>query len=350
MNPSVTETGEILTKVLRGGRPSREEAVSLCREGTLLDLASAAGELVRRVNPAGRVGYIVNKTILYSNVCRPQCPFCEGTVTKESAEAFTRTPEEVAAEAAEAAARGATQVILQGGHRDDLPWEYYPSLIRTVKKRCPEVQVAAFSPSEIATFGAVYRKSVDRLIGELKEAGLDAMLGGGSPSLRTRIPEYRALLRDPWPQWREVVLGCAAYRIPMAAPFVFGFGETAEERVEYLFRVREVQDEAAAAGFPVFRVLEVFTLSTVSGLEYLRMLALARILVPNVARVASNFLYQGAKVAQVALDGGADDMGGTYMEYDKAELAAGRVGAMTASEMERLISVAGRIPARRHGL
>lgn len=387
MNLNVMDTGEILAKALAGEKLFPEEAIHLCNAGPLLDLAAAAGELVRRANPDGRVGYVVNKTVVYSNVCQPQCPFCQGTVTREDPRAFTLTAEEVVAAVAGAVAEGATQVILQGGHRIDLDWEYYPGLIRAIKERFPTLQVAAFSPTEIMVLNVAHQKSTAQVVGELKDAGLDAMLAGGAPTLNSRIPEYRALLRGPWSEWFDVVHRCADHGIPMAAPFAFGMGETPRERVGHLYRVRSVQERTAAAGKPVFSTLAVFTLAPgagetsaagaaaaaptsgaaeaacaeagstaaapaqpASGYEYLRMLALARILVPNIPHVQSSFLSQGAKVAQVALDDGADDMGGTYLEYRQAELAAGRVGPMTAAEMERLITDAGRIPVRRSGL
>mgnify|MGYP000064531928 CR=1 FL=1 len=356
MNVNEMDCGEILMKALAEQRIRPDEAACLSQRASLLDLAAAAGELVRRVNPAGEVGYTVNRTVVYSNVCDPQCPYCRGTVTRDDPRAFTLTPEEAASRAAEAAAQGATQIILQGGHRTDLPWEYYLELVRTVKERLPQVQVMGFSPTEITVLRFPHEKSICQMIGDLKVAGLGAMWAGGAPSLSSRILEYRRLLKGPWETWLEVVQGCAKHGIPMVAPFVFGLGETHHERVNYLFRLREVQAVTTGDGAPVFRSLAIFNLDAgpdfppVSGQEYLRMVALARLLVPNIPHVASSFLYHGAKVAQVSLDGGADDMGGTQLEFDRAELAAGRVGAMTAAEMERLIRDAGRVPVRRAGI
>lgn len=356
MNADVMDCGEILMKALEGQEVSPDEAAYLCQRASLLDLAAAAGELVRRANPAGEVCYTVNRTVVYSNVCDPQCPYCRGTVTRHDPRAFTLTAEEVASQVAGAVDQGATQIILQGGHRTDLPWEYYLELVRTVKERLPQVQVAGFSPTEIMVWRLPYEKTASQMIRELKAAGLGAMWAGGSPSLSSRIPEYRRLLMGPWEAWLEVVQGCADHGIPMVAPFVFGLGETHQGRVNYLCRLREVQGTTGEKGAPVFRSLAVFNLDAgagappVSGQEYLRMVALARLLVPGIPHVASSFLYHGAKVAQVALDGGADDMGGTHLEFDRAELAAGRVGAMTADEMERLIRNAGRVPVRRSGI
>lgn len=355
MNVNAMDCGEILAKVLEGQMLRPDEATHLSQKASLLDLAAAAGELVRR-SPAGEVGYTVNRTVVYSNVCDPQCPYCQGTVTRDDPRAFTLTPEEAASQAAEAAAQGATQIILQGGHRTDLPWEYYLELVRTVKERLPQFQVMGFSPTEIMVFSAASQKTISQAISELKAAGLGAMLAGGSPSLSSRVPEYRTLLKGPWDEWTDVVQSCAEHGIPMVAPFVFDLGETHQERVNHLFRVRLLQEVTGGEDVPVFRSLAVFNLDAgagsppVSGQEYLRMVALARLLVPNIPHVASSFLYHGAKVAQVALDAGADDMGGTHLEFDRAELAAGRVGAMTAAEMERLIRDAARVPVRRAGI
>ncbi|HWI63537.1 MAG TPA: radical SAM protein [Symbiobacteriaceae bacterium] len=348
MNLSFMDTSELLTKALKGEKLFPDEAIYLCEEGDLLNLAMAAGRVARHHNPEGRVGYAVSKTVVYSNVCQPNCPFCTGTVTKDDPAAFTKTVDEVVAEVGEAVANGATQVTLQGGHRIDLPWEYYTGLVRAVKDRFPDVQIFAYSPTEIMVFNVVYQKTTGEVIADLQAAGMGALLAGGAETMTTRVPEYRALLRGPWNEWFDVVHRCADAGIPVVLPFVFGLGEPLKERVGHLYRSRAVQERTALAKKPAFVAMSVFTLTPgVTGHEYLRMLALARVLVPNVPHVQSSFVSQGAKVAQVALDGGADDLGGTHMEYDKAELAAGRTGAMTAAEMERLTREAGRIPQPR---
>lgn len=380
MNLSFLDASELLTKALSGEKLFPDEAIWLCEHGDLLNLAMAAREMARRQNPDGNVGYAVSKTVVYSNVCQPQCPFCTGTVGKDDPAAFTKSVDDVLAEAAEAVAAGATQITLQGGHRIDLPWEYYTGLVRAIHDRFPAVQILAYSPTEIMVFNVVYQKRTSEVIGELKEAGMGGLLAGGAETMHTRAPEYRALLRGPWNEWFDVVHRCADAGIPVIAPFVFGLGEQLKERVGHLYRVRAVQERTTQARKPAFRSLAVFTLTPpaapadgdgehvvhvegeavkvnpattrpapVTGHEYLRMLALARVLVPGIPHVQTSFVSQGAKVAQVALDGGADDFGGTHLEYDTVELAAGRVGSMTPEEMERLIRDAGQNPVPRAG-
>jgi cyclic dehypoxanthinyl futalosine synthase len=249
-----------------------------------------------------------------------------------------------------------------------------------VKERFPDLQIFAYSPTEVMVFNVAYQKRTTEVIAELKAAGMGGLIAGGAQTMNTRIPEYQALLRGPWNEWFDVVHRCADAGIPVIAPFVFGFGETAKERVGHLYRVRSVQERTTIAGKPAFCSLAVFTLtppggdmaaestsehvldvegeavkvdpatrigSSVGSHEYLRMVALARLLVQNIPHVQASFVAQGAKVAQVALDGGADDLGGTHLEFTKADLAAGRTGAMTPAEMERLISDAGRSPRQR---
>lgn len=351
MNLSMMDSSELLSKALRGEKLYPDEAIYLCEQGDLVEMAMVAREIARRHSPEGQVSYTVSRTIEYSNVCQPKCPFTEGNRLADEPEAFTKTVEQVVAEAAEAVAAGATQITLQGGHRIDLPWAYYLGLVRGIKERFPQVQVLAYSPSEIMVFNVVYQKRTAEVIHELQEAGMGGLLAGGAQTLNSRAPEYRALLRNPWNEWIDVVHRCADAGIPVIAPFAFGLGESAKERVGHLYRVRAIQERTTAAKKPAFRALSVFTLTpSVTGHEYLRMLALARILVPNIPQVASSFVTQGAKVAQVALDGGANDLGGTHLEFDQVELAAARVGAMTPAEMERLIIDTGRTPVRRDGV
>jgi cyclic dehypoxanthinyl futalosine synthase len=379
MNLSFMDTGELLRKALSGEKLFPDEAIYLCEEGDLMGLALAGGAVTKRLHPEGKVGFAISQTILYSNVCQPSCPFCTGTVTREDAAAFTKSTEAVVAEAGEAVANGATQIVLQGGHRIDLPWEYYTGLVKAIKEAYPQVQIFAYSPTEIMVFNVVYQKKTAEVIGELKAAGMGGLFAGGAQTMNTRAPEYRALLRGPWNEWFDVVHRCADAGIPVVAPFVFGLGEAPKERVGHLYRVRAVQERTTLAKKPAFVSLAVFTLTPaavteepasgdhvvhvegeavkvnpgagrpapVTGHEYLRMVALARVLVQSIAHVQTSFVSQGAKIAQVALDGGADDFGGTYLEYKQVELAAGRVGAMTPAEMERLITDTGRIPVLR---
>lgn len=353
------DTDTILERVLRGEKPFPDEAIHLAAAGDLLPLAMTAARLARHHNPEGKIGYAVSRTVIYSNVCQPNCPFCTGTVTRDDPAAFTRTAEQVVAEVAEAVDAGATQIFLQGGHRIDLDWDYYPGLVRAIHERFPAVQIFAYSPTELAVFNVAYQKRSSEVILELKEAGMGGLFAGGAETLQTRGPEYRALLRGPWSEWFDIVHRCVDAGLPVVAPFVFGLGETPRERVGHLYRVRAVQDRTATAGKPAFTAMAVFTLPEglpsaeaepeppPSGHEYLRNLALARVLVPNIEHVQSSFVSQGAKVAQVALDGGADDLGPTHLEFEQAELAAARVGRMTPEEMERLIREAGRTPLRR---
>lgn len=353
------DSDAILAKVLRGERPFPDEAIHLAADGPLLSMAIAAGRVARHLNPEGQVGYAVSRTVIYSNVCQPQCPFCTGTVTKEDPAAFTKTAEEVVAEVAEAVAAGASQLFLQGGHRIDLPWEYYPGLVRAIHQAFPQVQIFAYSPSELMVFNVAYQMRSSQVIEELKAAGMGGLFAGGVETLQSRGPEYRALLRGPWNEWFDIVHRCADASIPVVVPVVFGLGESARERVGHLYRIRSVQDRTTANKKPAFVSLAVFTLPgarpsaeaevppPIAGQEYLRLLALTRLLVPNVKHLQSSFVSQGAAVAQVSIDGGADDLGPIPLEYDQVELATGQVGAMTPAELERLIQEAGRSPARR---
>lgn len=312
MNLSFMDADEILRKVLTGAKIFPDEANFLCAEAPLANLAAAARAVAVRANPAGTVGYAVSRTIVYSNVCQTNCPFCQGTVTADDPTAFTRTADEVVAEVAGAVAAGATQIVLQGGHRIDLPWAYYPGLVRAVKARFPQVQVLAYSPSELMVFNVAYQMRSAQVVGGLQEAGMDALLAGGDEILRSRVPEYQMLMRGPWNEWFDVVHRCADAGVPVVVPFVVGIGESVRERVGHLMRVRAVQERTATAGRPAFRALIVFTLGeagpAITGHQYLRMVALARVLVPNIPHVQASIASRGTEVALAALDGGADEL------------------------------------------
>lgn len=375
MNLSFMDADSLLEKALRGEKLFPDEAIWLAENADLIPLGMVANRIASSLNPDREVGYAVSKTIQYSNVCQPSCPFTVGNRLKEDPEAFTKSAEEIVAEVGEAVQRGATHITLQGGHRIDLPWEYYLGLVKAVRQAFPSIQLFAYSPTEIMVFNTLFQKKTAAILAELQEAGMDGLLAGGAETLPARAPEYRALLRGPWNEWIEVVHRAADLRLPVIVPFAFGLGESVKERIGLLYRTRAIQERTTIAGKPAFARLAVFTLNQpasvtpadeltyvegeavvaetaappakTTGYGYLRWLALARILVPNIQHVQSSFVSQGAKVAQVALDGGADELGGTQMEFEQVDLAAARVGAMTAPEMERLITQAGRRPVLR---
>lgn len=376
MNLNLMDADSLLEKVLKGEKLFPDEAIWLADNVDLIPLGMVADRIAAARNPGRTVGYAISKTVAYSNVCQPSCPFTTGNVLQDDPRAFTKSAEEVVAEVGEAVKQGATQITLQGGHRIDLPWEYYLGLVKAVRTAYPAVQLFAYSPTEIMVFNTLFQKQTAAILAELHEAGMDGLLAGGAETMGARAPEYRALLRGPWNEWIEVVHRAADLRIPVIAPFVFGFGESTKERIGQLYRTRAIQERTTMAGKPAFARLSVFTLNLdqpqpatdevtyvegervvaesptaapvkTTGYGYLRWLAMARILVPNIPHVQSSFVSQGAKVAQVGLNGGADELGGTNMEYDKVDLASARVGAMTAPEMERLILEAGRKPELR---
>jgi len=366
------EMAGLLQRLSEGLQLSPDEAIRLVERAELPVLGLAAREAARLQNPEGLVGFVVDQTILYSNVCQPNCPFCNGTVTADDPRAFTLTPEEVVEKARPAVAAGAQQIILQGGHRIDLPWEYYLDLIRSLKEAYPGIAVAAYSPTEILVMAASFGRSTREVMTDLKEAGLDLLLSGGAEALGwLRQKENRILLRGPWNDWFDVLHRAHDLGIPVIGMVPFGLGETARERVGLLYRIRAVQFRTSRRGEGVFRALVPYDAgappalgeslpaglpwpeagpaspSDPTGYEYLRMVAFARLLVDNVPRIQASFLTQGAKVAQVALAGGADDFGGTQFQCTRVELAAGRFGRMTPEEVQRLVRDAGLIPARR---
>ncbi len=360
VNVTPHDTDRILQRVLAGERPSPEEAVFLAEQADLLKLGMAAQTLEMRSNPDRLTTFIVDQTIVYSNVCQPRCPFCIGTVTRDDPRAFTLSAADVVARVGAAVRDGARQIILQGGHRLDLPWSYYTELLTAVKVTYPQVELAAYSPTELMVFNAHFQRSTREILAELQSAGLDVLIAGGAESMPSRAPENRALLRGPWNEWVDVMHRCADLDIPVVATFPFGLGETARERVGHLYRTRAIQFRTGQRhGRPVFRALVPFPAADpepghpgeaapVTGMEYLRMVALSRVLCDNIPVVQASPLTQGAKVAQVALDCGCNDLGGTHLQYNQAELAAGRRGAMSPAEFIRLAHDAGRVPARRN--
>lgn len=368
---STLSAESILERLLSGSRPTVAEAAELVARGDLISLGMVVGELRRRSAAAGTVSFTLDRTVDLGQACDSGCPYCAGTTPPAAPGAGAEPARERAAQAA--GAPGLRQVVLQGGHRTDLPLSFYTGLLAELRHANPGVARVAFSPSEVLTWAQAANHPAAAVLAELQAAGLDAMLAAGGEALPARRPEHRRLLAGPWPEWEAVIAAAGELGIPVIAPVPFGLGESPRERAEYLLRLQRLQEQtgAIAALLPFapavappqpgegdeLRLADAGDLAPAAspapaelmatGHEYLRMVALCRLLVPGVAHVSASPMTQGAKVAQVALACGADDFGGTQEQFELAELAAGRVGPMTAPEFARLIRDAGFRPALR---
>jgi cyclic dehypoxanthinyl futalosine synthase len=340
----------ILSKMEKGEAITRAEAVRLLSEGDLLTLGKLANACRKRLHPENRVTFVVDRNVNYSNICESKCRFCAFYRDEQSTDAYLLGEEEIFRKIEELVAVGGSQLLMQGGLHPTLGIEWFESLFREIKRRFPLVQNHSLSPAEITQIASVSRITVREALERLKTAGLDSIPGGGAEILVDRVRQEISPKKIGWEGWAEVMREASRLGMPTTATMMFGSTETPADIVEHLFRVRELQ---AAGG--TFTAFIPWTYQpgntelggrTASGVEYLKVLALSRLILDNIPNIQASWVTQGAKMAQVALFFGANDLGGTMLE-ENVVAAAGCTFRMTREEMVDLIQGAGFAAAQR---
>ena len=317
----------------------------------LLELGAEADRARQALHPNNTVTYIVDRNINYTNVCVADCGFCAFYRRPKHAEGWTLSYEQIGAKIDETKALGGVQILMQGGHNPYIPFEWYLDLLRYIKRNHP-IHVHGFSPSEVDFWAKLYRMDARDVIRELQKAGLDSIPGGGGEILVQRVRDQVAKKKAGADRWLEIMEIAHQEGMKTSVTMMYGIGETLAERIEHLQRVREVQ--ARTGGFTAFICwpLQPENTPTMShmpktdAVDYLRTVAIARIILDNVPNLQSSWVTMGMKVGQTALRFGCNDFGSLMIEENVVS-AANTTHRTTIDEMERLIRDAGFTPARR---
>lgn len=329
---------------------SREEALELLTGADLLTVGRRADALRRRLHPEGRVTFVVDRNVNYTNVCTVGCRFCAFYREAGHAEAYVLGVEEILAKVGELVAHGGTQLLMQGGLHPDLRIEWFESLFRTIRERFPTVQIHSLSPAEIWHLARLSGLRMEECLARLNAAGLASLPGGGAEILVDRVRREQSPNKIGWREWAAVMRAAHALGMPTTATMMFGATEEPADIVEHLFRIREVQ--ADTGGFTAFIPWTYQPGNTelggesASGIEYLKVLALSRLILDNIPNLQASWVTQGAMLAQVALFFGANDLGGTMLE-ENVVAAAGCTFRLSVDEIIALARGAGFTPARR---
>jgi len=357
------EITSILTRAADGGRITPEEALLLYTDAPLHPLGEAADAVRRRRYPDGIVTYIIDRNINYTNVCVTACKFCAFYRAPKHEEGWTHSMEEIVRRCAEAVDLGATQVMLQGGHHPDYGVEYYEEMFATVKAAYPDLVIHSIGPSEILHMAKVSGVSIAEAIDRIKAAGLDSIAGAGAEMLPDRPRTAIAPLKESGARWLEVMETAHAHGVSSTATMMMGTGETNAERIEHLRMIRDVQDKAVARGYTSeektvggFRSFIPWTYqpennhlkgrTQATSLEYLRMIAVARLFFDNIDHLQASWLTTGKDIGQIALHMGVDDLGSIMLEENVISSAGARHRS-NLHELIWMIRSAGRIPAQR---
>lgn len=343
----------LINKVAAGGSLAREEALLLLQKGDLLQLGRLADNIRRKLHPDNLVTFVVDRNVNYTNICESKCKFCAFYRDQGAVDAYLLAEEEIFAKISELVAVGGTQLLMQGGLHPDLGIEWFEQLFTRIRERFPQVQNHSLSPAEITQIAAISGLTIQEAVRRLKAAGLNSIPGGGAEILVDRVRQEISPKKIGWSGWAEVMREAARAGMPTTATMMFGSRESAEEVVEHIFRVRELQaDGGSFTAFIPWTYQPGNTElggSTATGVEYLKVLALSRIILDNVPNVQASWVTQGAKMAQVALFFGANDLGGTMLE-ENVVAAAGCSFRMSMAEMVTLIKGAGFRAAQRSTL
>lgn len=346
------DIAEILQRAADGGRISPDEALLLYTDAPLHPLGEAADAVRRRRYPDNIVTYLIDRNINYTNVCVTACKFCAFYRAPKHAEGWSHDTDEILRRCGEAVELGATQVMLQGGHHPDYGVEYYETLFSSVKGAFPELVIHSLGASEIEHMAKVSGTSIEDAIDRIKAAGLDSIAGAGAEMLPSRPRTAIAPLKESGERWLEIMEVAHRHGLESTATMMMGTGETNAERIEHIRMIRDVQDRTG--GFRSFipwtyqpenNHLKGRTQAT--NLEYLRLVAVARLFFDNVAHLQSSWLTTGKDVGQLSLHMGVDDLGSIMLEENVISSA----GAKHQSNLLGLIGMirsADRIPAQRN--
>ncbi len=349
-----------LDRAYSGQRLSFDDGVALMQCPDLVALGQAADQVRRRLHPTGEVSFIIDRNINYTNICVATCSFCAfKRDVGDVAEGYVLPEHVIDAKVQELVDQGGTQVLLQGGLNPALKLNYYQDLINHIQTRFPQVTVHGFSPAEVHYLARISKMSLRECIQALKDAGLRSIPGGGGEILVDRVRSHIGKGKVMTQQWFDVMETAAELGLNTTATMMYGHIETLEERVEHLVRIRDSQDRSGGA-YMAFIHWDFCPDNTLLGLEvaaedgyhlgtgydYLRIMAVARLMLDNIANFQVSWVTQGPKVAQLALHFGGNDFGGTMMEENVVS-AAGTTYQVDPPEAVRLIKDAGFRPVQR---
>ncbi|MDY0398291.1 MAG: cyclic dehypoxanthinyl futalosine synthase [Desulfuromonas sp.] len=341
-------------KLAQGQSLAGEDALWLLQRADLLELGRLADAERLRRHPAGEVSFVVDRNVNYSNVCTCKCRFCAFYREEGAADAYLLDEATIFAKVQELVDHGGTQLLMQGGIHPTLRIDWFERLFRQLRQRFPTVQIHSLSPAEIVQIARLSQLSLEDCLRRLRAAGLQSIPGGGAEVLDDAVRQAISPNKISWKLWAEVM--ATAHRLGMqtTATLMFGSLETPHQLVQHLLRVREMQRQGG--GFTAFISWSYQPNNTelgaelgaggATGTDYLRVVALSRLVLDNIPNIQASWVTQGAKMAQIALRFGANDLGGTMLE-ENVVAATGVSFRMSQAELIELARDAGFIPVRR---
>ncbi len=349
----------LLERALRFEFLSKEDSVFLYQNAPTADLTFVANELRKIQVPHGKVTWQIDRNVNTTNVCIANCKFCNFFRRPGHEDSYITDIESYKQKIEETFKYGGDQLLLQGGHHPDLGIEFYKNLYKQLKELYPTLKLHSLGPPEIAHISKLENMSHIEVLRQLKEAGLDSLPGAGAEILNDRVRRLISKGKCGGKEWLDVMRAAHKINLPTSATMMFGHIETIEERFEHLVWIREVQDEKPqeSHGFIAFipwpfqddgtllKRLRGIT-NNVTSEEYIRMIALSRIMLPNIKNIQASWLTVGKRTAQLCLHAGANDFGSIMIEENVVS-AAGAPHRFTSKSIQEAILEAGFSPQLR---
>lgn len=354
------QLADLYKKALNFEFLSVEEGVFMFEHAPTAELMNIANELRKQQVPHGKVTWIIDRNMNTTNVCIANCKFCNFYRIPGHAEAYVTDIETYRAKIEETFRYGGEQLLLQGGHHPDLGLSYYVNLFRQLKQMFPNLKLHTLGPPEVAHITKLEKSTHREVLSALKEAGMDSLPGPGAEILVDRVRRLISKGKCGSQEWLDVMHEAHKLDITTTATMMFGHVETITERFEHLVKIRDTQAKkpAGAKGFIAFipwtfqdvdtllaRIRGVQNLTTAD--EYIRMIAMSRIMLPNIKNIQASWLTVGKQVAQVCLHAGANDFGSIMIEENVVS-AAGAPHRFTSASIQQAIREAGFEPQLRN--
>ncbi|MGF7185595.1 aminodeoxyfutalosine synthase [Desulfitispora alkaliphila] len=354
---SNSELAGIAKKVVAGQRLTKEDGIKLMNSNDLLAIGQMA-DYVRQKKNGNKAYFIHNRHINHTNICVNECKFCAFGVDEKHETAYLMTLDEIEARAKEVVDTRVSEVHIVGGLHPDLSFDFYLEMLRLVKAILPNTHIQAFTAVEIAYFAKQLETTYEDVLKQLRSAGLGSLPGGGAEVFSPRVREQLCHKKISGEEWLKVMESVHKIGMRSNATMLYGHIETAEERIDHLLKLRELQDRTG--GFMTFIPLAFHPKNTgledkgilkTTGFEDLKMLAVSRLMLDNFDHIKAFWIMVGPKLAQISLSFGVDDIDGTVIEEKITHAAGAETGqGMTKREILNLIRKAGKVPVERDTL
>jgi cyclic dehypoxanthinyl futalosine synthase len=356
----IMDINSLLDKALRFEFLSVEEGMYLFEHAALTDLMYVADQLRKQQVPHGKVTWQIDRNVNTTNVCIANCKFCNFYRIPGHAEAYITSIDTYKQKIEETIRYGGDQLLLQGGHHPELGLAFYVNLFKELKSLYPNIKLHTLGPPEVAHITKLEKSTHHKVLTALKEAGMDSLPGAGAEILTDRVRRLISKGKCGAQEWLDVMHEAHKLNITTSATMMFGHVETIQERFEHLVKLREVQSRKPehAKGFLAFipwtfqdvdtllaKIRGVHNLTTTE--EYIRMIAMSRIMLPNIKNIQASWLTVGKQVAQMCLHAGANDFGSIMIEENVVS-AAGAPHRFTSTTIQESIKQAGFEPQLRN--